>query len=88
MHHLPAVQAALLPHLSPEELSCPQIVLDDFFDFASVTEARACLVEWLLASFETNDGAKADYIHLFRQLERLVEASWLLHQQYNPGTRF
>lgn len=73
-------QLLSLQHLSSEELQAPQLVITDFFDFASLTEARACLGEWLLASFEAQDGQEQNYIHLFRQLERLLEASWLLHQ--------
>lgn len=83
MHTLSAEQLQALPHLSSEELHRPQLVLSDFFDFASLSEAKACLVEWLLASFEAQDGHEQNYIHLFRQLERLLEASWLLHLQNN-----
>jgi hypothetical protein len=77
-------QLQSLQHLSSEELHCPQLVMADFFDFASLTEARACLVEWLLASFEAQDGHEQNYIHLFRQLERLLEANWLIHRQQAP----
>lgn len=80
MNTLSAEQLLSLPHLSREELCHPQLVLADFFDFASLTEAKACLVEWLLASFEANDGYEQNYIHLFRRLERLLEACWLLHR--------
>ncbi len=74
-------QLQLLQHLSSEEHQAPHLVIAAFFDFASLTEARACLAEWLLASFEAQDGHEQNYIHLFRQLERLLEASWLLHRQ-------
>ena len=66
--------------LTDLEKAHPENVLEDFFDFATVTEARACLGEWLLASLHARDGAQFNYIHLWQQLERLIEANWLMFQ--------
>ena len=69
-------------YLSPDERAHPDKVLDTFFDFATVAEAKACLDAWLLAAFRAQDGEELNYLHLYRHLSRLVEASWLLHRQY------
>lgn len=65
-------------HLLPEEETHPTLVLDAFFDFASVHDARTLLGEWLLASLAAQDGRQPEYIHLYQQIERLLEACWLL----------
>lgn len=68
-------------HLKPEEEARPLLVLQAFFDFASVYEARKLLGEWLIAALAAEDGRQLDYIHLYHEVERLLEACWLLHDR-------
>lgn len=73
-------------HLNAFEVNHPQTVLAAFFDFATAPEARHCLAEWLAASFYAQDNRQADYIHLYQELVKLVEACWLLHHSRASGT--
>lgn len=71
-------QASCLTSLEKER---PERVLSDFFELATVEDVRNGLRKWLFASFQANDGEQFTYIHLWQQLERLIEAGWLLHQR-------
>ncbi|WP_118950330.1 hypothetical protein [Taibaiella helva] len=67
--------------LTELERKDPQRVLADFFSLSTLEDIRSGLCSWLLASFKANNGDQFAYIHLWQQLERLLEASWLLNQQ-------
>jgi hypothetical protein len=73
--------------LSPEEIANPQIVLRDFFDFANLPEARRMMWEWFRTTVTANyaeelDSAdRANIVVIFEQLEKLVEAAYLLNEQ-------
>ncbi|WP_118976169.1 hypothetical protein [Taibaiella koreensis] len=67
--------------LTELEQQHPQRVLADFFGLSTIDEVRAGLRNWLFASLKANNGEQFTYIHLWQQLERLVEANWLLNQK-------
>lgn len=80
----PAYECRPLPlHHKPEEEAQPLLVLDAFFDFASIHEARKLLSEWLIAALAVQDGCQLDYIHLYHEVERLLEACWLLCDSFH-----
>jgi hypothetical protein len=67
--------------LTVPEIQNPYIVLDNFFDAYSLTQVRACLRKWLSSVVRTDEVPALDYICLHDQVERLIEAAWVLHQR-------
>jgi hypothetical protein len=73
--------------LSPEEIANPQIVLRDFFEFANLPEAHRMMWEWFRTTVTGNyteqldSTDRANIVVIFEQLEKLVEAAYLLNEQ-------
>lgn len=63
--------------LTMQEIKHPALVLDAFFDFCSLPQARDRLQEWLFTSFCQEED---QFTYFKEQVERLVEASWLIFQ--------
>ena len=79
---LTEVQEESLPsRLTSSEKAHPEMVVADFFNFATLAQARASLSSWLSASLQVPGDDQFEYIHLWQQLERLIEANWLLNEQ-------
>lgn len=72
--------------LSADEIENPQTVIHQFFDYASLPQVRAHLWEWLKSTV-TGDYVslprqeKGNLIYFFEQLEKLVEAAHIIHEQ-------
>lgn len=86
----------LLPrHLTPEEIDDPHLVLDKFYDFAKLPQARESLWEILRAVVTSeyvkmNIKERSNLLFTYEQLQRLVEATYILHtlhRQERPGSR-
>lgn len=80
--------------LSPEEIANPQIVLHNFFDFANLPEARKMMWEWFRTTVTCNYSEaldttdRANIVLIFEQLEKLVEAAYLLNEQRKMNQLF
>lgn len=73
--------------LTPEEANKPILVITGFFDFASLPQARELMDEWIkttvTGSFnhELTRRERTSLYYFFGQVERLIEACYLLHSQ-------
>lgn len=71
--------------LTSKEIADPQLVIDEFFDFAHLPEVRELLWEWLKVTVtgtyhkELNASERSAILTLYEQLSRLVEAAHILH---------
>jgi hypothetical protein len=80
--------------LSPEEIANPQSVLHDFFDFANLPEARRMMWDWFRTtvtgnySKELDSSDRANIVIIFEQLEKLVEAAYLINEQRKLNQMF
>lgn len=63
--------------LTIQEIKHPLLVLNAFFDFCSLPQARSRLQDWLFASFYQDED---QFTYFKDQIERLVEASWLIFE--------
>ena len=71
--------------LSPEQVTNPMLVLHSLFDFAHLPQIRDMLWDLLrvvvTGSFSSlSQDEKNDLLYFYEQLEKLVEASHLLHR--------
>src|SRR4030095_11345238 len=65
--------------LTTPEMQNPNIVLKDFFSAYHLTDIRECLTEWLYSAIRTDEVPAMNYVYLHDNIERLVEAAWLLY---------
>lgn len=71
--------------LSSKEIADPQLVIDEFFDFAHLPEVRELLWEWLKVTVtgtyhkELNTSERTTILTLYEKLSKLVEAAHILH---------
>jgi hypothetical protein len=78
-------------HLKPLRLSIVEIdnpasVLDFFFTCYDLPDLRACLKEMLHDSLRAEGADAASHVSTHRDLEKLVEAVWVIHNQNNNNT--
>lgn len=70
--------------LSPEEMDNPYLVIEEFFDFADVSEIRTLLWEWLKTTVtgaypkHLSRTERATLLDLYEKMEKLVEAAYIL----------
>ena len=65
--------------LSIPEMENPYLVLKEFFECYHLTDIRGCLKEWLNEVLRPDEILQMDYVHVYDQVEKLIEAAWLLH---------
>jgi hypothetical protein len=72
--------------LSREEVEDPLLVISDFFTYAHLPEIREQLWEMLKTTVTggychvLNRRERADLVHFYEKLEKLIEAAHLLHR--------
>jgi hypothetical protein len=66
--------------LTLPEMQNPYTILEEFFDAYNLTQIRVLFREWLSNVIRTDEAPALNYISLHDQLERLIEAAWILHQ--------
>lgn len=77
--------------LSPEEKQDPILALHDFFDLITLDQTREEMWTWLVAAIGKDEGPydegrkRSDLLLFYRQLERILEAAWLISQQNNSS---
>jgi hypothetical protein len=67
--------------LTATEMQNPHVVLKDFFSAYHLTDIRECLTEWLYSAFHKDEVPAINYVYLHDNIERLIEAAWLLHNK-------
>jgi hypothetical protein len=81
------VQLELEPRkLSPEEIKDPERVIHQFFDYAHLPEVRAHLWDWLKSTVTGDFNSlslheRGNLLYFFEQVEKLIEAAHIIHQQ-------
>ncbi len=71
--------------LNKEEISDPQLVIAELFDFAHLPELKQMLWEWLKATVSgsynktLSKRERASILLLYEYMEKLIEANHLLH---------
>lgn len=71
--------------LTQTEITDPQLVIDDLFDFAHLTDIREMMWEWLKVTVagtyhkELSSSERSAILLLYEHLTRLVEAAHVLH---------
>jgi hypothetical protein len=77
--------AAALYTLSAAETKTPLLVVEELFDFADLDDVRALLWSWLKVTItgtyhkELSATERSAILSLYEKLEKLVEASHLMH---------
>lgn len=67
--------------LSIAEINDPRSVLSYFFTSYDLPDMRACLKEFLHDALRSDNSNASSHVSLHQDLEKLVEASWLIYQQ-------
>ena len=67
--------------LSNAEMENPGDVLENFFDSYSLRGLRANLKQWLCDALANKEGGAAETLQLHDDIEKLIEAAWIVHQQ-------
>jgi len=65
--------------LTNEEIANPRSVLQDFFWYYGLTDIRQDLKAILNDALQIGDADAATHVHLHDNLEKLIEAAWLIH---------
>ncbi|MFZ6024835.1 MAG: hypothetical protein ACOYVG_10345 [Bacteroidota bacterium] len=71
--------------LNKDEISNPQLVIAELFDFAHLPELKQLLWEWLKATVSgsynktLSKRERASILLLYEHMEKLIEANHLLH---------
>lgn len=74
--------------LSKEEAENPQMVIDELFDYAHLPDVRDLLWLWLKTTVNGDFTKGLDHrerssiLFLYEKIEKLVEATHILHTQY------
>jgi hypothetical protein len=77
--------------LSVEEMENPYEVLDQFFDFYSLTGLRANLRQWLKEALTNKETGSGEILLLHDDIEKLIEVAWVIHQRndaISPASEF
>jgi hypothetical protein len=77
-------------HLNEHERANPEGVIHEFFRFSSLPESRKLLLDWFKAmvgeDFDKLQNSDQDrMIKFFENLEKLVEASYLIKSKYTTA---
>jgi hypothetical protein len=59
----------------------PMGVLSHYFQFYALTGIRTTLDKWLVESLRADQEDAAEYVEFAQNLQKLVEAAWLINQQ-------
>jgi hypothetical protein len=76
--------------LTQQEADKPFMVVNDFFDYASLPQVRDLMWQWLettvTGSFaeELTGPERARVLVFFQQLEKLIEAAHVIHVSHHP----
>jgi hypothetical protein len=80
--------------LAADELKDPRLVLARFFDYAGIDQQREQLWEWLKTMVSGSYSSRLltkkqryDLLYFYEQLQRLIEAAHLLHEQQAAGAK-
>lgn len=79
-------------HEQPLRLTIPEMedpfsVLTFFFDCYTLPDIRTCLEELLNDSLRAEGVEASDHVSTHGDIEKLVEAVWIIHQQARNGTK-
>lgn len=72
--------------LSIAEIEAPYRVLDHFFECYTLPQIRVCLQELVYDSLRAEDTGAASHVTTREDVEKLVEAAWIICQQKAKGT--
>ncbi len=72
--------------LSIAEIEDPRLVLSFFFTCYGLPDIRACLKELLQDALRADNADASNHVALQQDLEKLVEASWLIYRQTEAAT--
>lgn len=72
--------------LTVSEIEDPKSVLDFFFTCYDLQDIRACLKELLHDSLRAEGADATSHVSTHRDLEKLVEAVWVIHDQNNNSS--
>jgi len=72
--------------LSIAEIEAPYDVLDHFFECYTLPQIRACLQELVYDSLRAEDTDAPSHITTHEDIEKLVEAAWVIFKQNGNGT--
>lgn len=72
--------------LMVSEIEDPKSVLEFFFTCYGLSDIRTCLKELLYDSLRAEGADVASHVSTHRDLEKLVEAVWVIHEQSNNST--
>jgi hypothetical protein len=71
--------------LTVSEIENPGAVLSFFFTCYNLPDIRACLKELLHDSLRADGADACSHVSTHKDLEKLVEAAWIIHQQKEKG---
>lgn len=74
-------------YLNELEVANPEIVIDEFFRFSTLPESRKLLWDWLRVMVDEDfeqleDCEQNKLLKFFENLEKLVEAAYILKTKY------
>lgn len=72
--------------LSIAEIEAPSSVFDHFFECYTLPQIRACLQELVYDSLCAEGTDAPSHVTTQEDIEKLVEAAWIIHQQQGKGT--
>ena len=75
--------------LSKEEMANPYEVIDELFSYGHLPQLREALWEWLKLTVSgsyhhESRRDRANLLHLYEKLERLIEAAHIIYQSRDP----
>ena len=72
--------------LSIKEIEAPYSVLDHFFECYTLPQIRTCLQELVYDSLRAEDTDAPSHVTTHEDIEKLVEAAWVIFKQNGNGT--
>lgn len=73
--------------LSIKEIEAPYSVLDHFFECYTLPQIRTCLQELVYDSLRAEDTDAPSHVTTHEDIEKLVEAAWVIFKQNGNGTK-
>ncbi len=73
--------------LTAYEMKKPATVIQSFFECYNLPSIRACLREWLEDALTDPASQAKDHLYTHNDVERLIEAIFLLHGVNKTGAR-
>lgn len=71
--------------LTVAEMENPIEVVAEFFDAYSLQDVRIYLKDWLLDALQAEEASAKNHFWLFENIERLIEAAFVLYQKRIEG---